>query len=296
MKLVPGPRGSGTCSFWRPAGLRGQEAYLDANYRMELQYDGTGLHGWAKQPGLLTVEGCLERAFETLMGSPPALRVAGRTDAGVHARRQVVSMRLSDDTDPCRLADSLNALTPEGIAIRRIARAHDGFDARKDASTRTYRYFLSTERVASPFWARYSWDLGHGLDRDRLDSAAGATEGQHDFTGFTPAVTEHAYFHRTVKLCAWKALRDRPGILYLQIEADAFLRHMVRALVGTMVEVAEGKRDLASYQRLLGGTDRRAAGLTAPAPGLFLWEITYGRSGRSASLPISDERADEADE
>lgn len=272
------------------------EAHLDGNFRIELQYDGTGLHGWAKQPGLLTVEGSLEEAFATVTGDAPALRVAGRTDAGVHARRQVAGVRLPKDTDPARLADSLNALTPEGITIRRITRARDGFDARKDVYGRVYRYFLFTERVSSPFWSRYCWDVGHHLDKVMLDATAEATLGQHDFTGFTPAVTEHAYFRRTVRACEWKPLRGEPGMMYLEIEADSFLRHMVRALVGNMVEVAEGKRALSSYQALLNGVSRETAGITAPPKGLFLWDIKYGRSRRAAHPPISDEEADEADE
>ena len=132
---------------------------------MELQYDGTGLHGWAKQEGLPTVEGCLEKALETVLGCRPALRVAGRTDAGVHARRQVVSLRLPGGTDLGKLSVSLNALTPAGVAITHIAAAPEGFDARKHAVSRSYRYFVSTAKVVSPFWSRYSWSLGHHLDK-----------------------------------------------------------------------------------------------------------------------------------
>ena len=116
---MPGPRGSGICFFGDLQGCVGGRSIWTRSYRMELQYDGTGLHGWAKQPGLLTVEGCLETGLRDPPGLSAGSWVAGRTDAGVHARRQVVSLRLSDDTDPCRLTDSLNALTPAGIAIRR---------------------------------------------------------------------------------------------------------------------------------------------------------------------------------
>jgi tRNA pseudouridine38-40 synthase len=282
--------------FRRSARRAELEASLDANFRMELQYDGTGLRGWAKQPGLLTVEGSLECAFGTALGATPRLCVAGRTDAGVHARRQVVSVRLPMDTDTARLTGSLNALTPDGIVIDRFARAPLSFDARRDASSRVYRYFLSTRKMVSPFWSRYCWDLGHEPDLTLLNGAALSTLGRHDFTGFTPAVTEHSHFHRTVLDCAWSRVRGEPGLLCMEIEADAFLRHMVRALVGTMVEVAEGKRGPESYRGLLGGTHREAAGVTAPAQGLFLWDIRYGRSRHASSLPISVEEADEADE
>jgi tRNA pseudouridine38-40 synthase len=243
---------------------------------MELQYDGTGLHGWAKQDGLVTVEGCLEKAFVTVLGAAPALRVGGRTDAGVHARRQVVSLELPRGTDLAKLTASLNALTPSGIAVTRMARAHPGFDARKNATDRGYRYFLSVDQVLSPFWKRYCWLVGHPLDRLLLDEAAEATLGHHDFTAFTPAETEHIFFHRTVRRCAWRGVLGEPGILRLEIEADAFLRHMVRTLVGTMVDVAKGKLELESYRSLLNGAARDAAGPTAPARGLFLWNIKYG--------------------
>ena len=193
------------------------------------------------------MEGCLEQAFEAVLGVIPALRVAGRTDSGVHARQQVVSVRLPSDTDHYKLAGSLNALTPEGVAITEVRPMPRSFDARDDATSRSYRYFLSTARVVSPFWARYCWQVGHPLDTALLDSAAAATVGKHDFTGFTPAVTEHSHFRRTVKRCRWRRVPGETGMLCLEIEADAFLRHMVRALVGTMVEIGEGKRELADY-------------------------------------------------
>ncbi len=243
---------------------------------MELQYDGTGLHGWAKQDGLVTVEGCLEKAFVTVLGTAPALRVAGRTDAGVHARRQVVSLELPRGTDLTKMTASLNALTPSGIAVTRMVCARAGFDARKDATGRGYRYFLCMDQVLSPFWKRYCWLVGHPLDPRLLDAAAEVTLGQHDFTAFTPVETEHVFFARTVQRCVWRRTPGEPGIMSLEIEANAFLRHMVRTLVGTMVEVAEGKRDLESFRRLLGGAGRGDAGPTAPAHGLFLWSIKYG--------------------
>jgi tRNA pseudouridine38-40 synthase len=243
---------------------------------MELQYDGTGLHGWAKQPGVVTVEGCLEKAFATALGAVPSLRVAGRTDAGVHARCQVVSLQLPRAADLAKLSASLNALTPVGIVITRMVRTSADFDARKSAIGRGYRYFLRTNKAPSPFWARYCWQLGHPLDQSLLDAAAEATLGLHDFTAFTPAETEHIFFRRIVSRCRWRRVPGEPGMLCLEIEADAFLRHMVRTLVGTMVEVAEGRRGLESFQSLLKHGGREAAGLTAPAQGLFLWSIRYG--------------------
>ncbi len=257
---------------------------MERNHRMELQYDGTGLHGWAKQVGLPTVEGSLESAFQTVLGHVPALHVAGRTDAGVHARRQVASLVLPTGTDLGRLVRSLNALTEPGIAVTRITVAPARFDARKDATSRAYRYYLTTSPVVSPFWRRYCWQVPGGVDLPALWAAAEATVGRHDFTAFTPAETEHVFFDRLVTRCAWKTAREgaaggagAAGMMYLEIEAEAFLRHMVRTLVGTMVEVAQQKRTLEEFEALLSGAPRDEAGATAPAHGLFLWNVRYGR-------------------
>jgi tRNA pseudouridine38-40 synthase len=265
---------------------------VDCNHRMELQYDGTGLHGWAKQQGLLTVEGCLESALRTVLGHAPGLRVAGRTDAGVHARRQVASLRLPPGIDLARLVASLNALTPPGIAVTRIARALPGFDARRDAVSRTYRYYLSTADVVSPFWAPFCWRVCGEMDIAALRAAAEGVIGRHDFTTFTPTSTEHIFFGRLVERCAWRKVGrgssvgppgTGKGLLYLEIEADAFLRHMVRALVGTMVEVGQDKRTLADFGRLLEGSSREKAGRSAPAHGLFLWDVRYRPAVRRAT-------------
>jgi tRNA pseudouridine38-40 synthase len=276
---------------------------LERNHRMELQYDGTGLSGWAKQDGLRTVEGCLEEAFRTALGHAPLLRVAGRTDAGVHARRQVVSLLLPEEVDLFKLRRSLNALTPAGIAVLDVRRAPVAFDARRDATSRGYRYFLCFDPVMSPFWGGYCWQVfGSDLDVGQMAEAAALVAGRHRFTAFTPNETKHVFFDRTVLRCRWtrpggaalpaaalgrpatggpagKAGRDHGGLLCLEIEADAFLRHMVRALVGTMVEVGRGERSLEEFARLLDGATREAAGLTAPPHGLFLWDIKYGRGG-----------------
>ncbi len=170
---------------------------------MELQYDGTGLHGWAKQDGLQTVEGCLEEAFRTALGAPPALRVAGRTDAGVHAKRQVVSLRLPAGLDLPNLRRSLNALTPHGIAVLALRPAPAAFDARKGAISRTYRYFVSAQPVASPFWNGYCWQILGDIDLEAMREAAGLAVGRHDFTALTPTETGHIFFERTVLRCRW---------------------------------------------------------------------------------------------
>lgn len=266
---------------------------MERVHRMELQYDGSGLHGWAKQDGLLTIEGSLESALQTVLGTVPAMQVAGRTDAGVHARRQVVSLALPGAIDLGKLRASLNALTPVGVAITRIVRASGRFDARKDAASRMYRYYLWTGPVVSPFWSRYCWHMPEQLDVAAMGAAAASAAGRHDFSAFTPAETEHVFFDRLVLRSELKTGRggfsgwpgdggDRTpgagaGMIFLEIEAETFLRHMVRTLVGTIVEVGQGKRSLADFCGLLEGAPRSAAGPTAPAQGLFLWDVKYRR-------------------
>jgi tRNA pseudouridine38-40 synthase len=202
------------------------------------------------------------------------------------------------------LTRSLNALTLPGIAVTRVTRAPFSFDARTDACSRTYRYYLCTMPVAPPFWSRYCWCPAEAIDLPLLRSSAGPVVGRHDFTAFTPTESEHVLFERTVWRCSWKSTRSDlaalpggrgrlsrgpgrstgaagGGICYLEIEADAFLRHMVRTLVGTMVEVASGKRPLEDMPHLLAGQPRQTAGPTAPAKGLFLWNVRYASHGGS---------------
>ena len=254
-----------------------------ATYRLDLQYDGSGFHGWSRQPGLLTVEGSLEVAFETLMGIVPKLAVAGRTDAGVHARKQVVSLALPRETDVARLSRGLNALTPESLLVRALTPAPAGFDARRQALSRSYRYFLRLGSP-SPFDGRYAWNVREPLDLASMQAAAQAAVGLHDFRAFTPTETEHASFHRRVKRCLW---RRRGQAFCLEVEAGSFLRHMVRILVGTLVDVGAGRRSLDDMVRMLEGAPREAAGATAPSNGLFLWDVCYADESAAIEVGLS---------
>jgi tRNA pseudouridine38-40 synthase len=240
-------------------------------HRLDIEYDGGGFYGWAMQPGLATVEGSLVAALRTVLGREPRLTVAGRTDAGVHARRQVVSVSLPPGLDLARVRGSLNALTPPGLVVRHVTPA-PGFDARRHAVARSYRYFVDLGEVRSPFWASYRWCPGYPLDVEAMAAAAAMAVGRHDWRAFTPTETEHLVFERTVTRCQW---RVRGDVAWLEIEAESFLRHMVRSLVGMFVEVGRGRRDLDDVRRLLAGALREEAGPTAPAHGLFLWRIRY---------------------
>ena len=195
--------GRGRAPRARIPGAR-QEAWWSGTTAWNCSTTVPGSHGWAKQDGLPTVEGCLEEAFRTALGLAPLLRVAGRTDAGVHARRQVVSLWLPDEVDPVKLRRSLNALTPAGIAVLDVRRAPAAFDARRDATSRSYRYFVCADPVMSPFWSGYCWQVyGDGLDTGRMTEAAALVAGRHHFTAFTPTETKHVFFDRTVLRCRW---------------------------------------------------------------------------------------------
>jgi tRNA pseudouridine38-40 synthase len=247
-------------------------------YRLTIAYDGTPFAGWARQPGQRTVQGEIEAALERILGERASLTVAGRTDAGVHAWGQVASLELAGDP-PDGLAHRANALLPPEISVLDAAPAPEGFDARRDARSRTYCYWVLASPVRHPFEAGRGLWWPHRVDRAALEGCAAALAGTHDFTAFTPTDTEHVRFQRDVALAEWRAHKlaePFPGHLFeFWIEADSFMRHMVRVLVGTMLEVAGGRRTLGDFEALLNGAPRERAGETAPPHGLYLAAVRY---------------------
>lgn len=256
------------------------------DWRLDIEYDGSAFRGWARQEGGVdTVQARLEEALRVALRTeqPIELTVAGRTDAGVHALGQVASFSF-DGEMPDTIVRSLNGLTPRSIAVRAVT-AVAGFDARRHAVSRTYCYRVLNRRPDSPFATNRAWWVSRPIDRGLLKVCAQMLAGRHDFTAFTPTETYHKRFERIIHSADWveeggltdPASGESVGgdTLQFWITADSFMQNMVRILVGTMLEVADGTRSPEEFKTLLKGAERPAAGVTAPPQGLYLVSVDY---------------------
>jgi tRNA pseudouridine38-40 synthase len=244
--------------------------------RLLIAYDGTDFRGWARQPGQRTVQGAIEDVLGKMLPESPHLFVAGRTDAGVHAEGQVASFSAVPDVDLVRVQRAVNAQLGPEVVIREARLVADGFNARRSATGREYRYRIRTDPVPDPFTARFNWHRPGPLAVGRMRAAARHLEGEHDFASFCRATTPPTSTERNLRRLAIHASSDEVEVRAL---ADSFLHQMVRSLVGTLVRVGEGRIDPEHVRAILKAKNRGAAGQMAPSHGLTLVRVLYGRRG-----------------
>jgi len=258
-----------------------------ATFKITIAYEGTGFVGWQRQAAGVSIQGLIEDALRDLAGTEVAVVGAGRTDAGVHALGQVASFSIERAMTADTLIRAVNARLPDAVRVVAAVEAAPGFNARFDARVKTYRYRLWNADVMNPFERRYAWHVPGTLDVERMADAARAIEGRHDFAAFQAAGSAAKTTVRTVASSRVDAT-GRDGLLVYEVTGDGFLRHMVRTIVGTLVETGRQRRSVESMRETIASRDRAAAGPTAPAEGLFLTSVVYDEG--SSGLRLSESR------
>ncbi|HVW31554.1 MAG TPA: tRNA pseudouridine(38-40) synthase TruA [Acidimicrobiia bacterium] len=244
-----------------------------AKLRLVVAYDGTDFHGFAAQPDVRTVAGVLAPALEKVLRQPADITCAGRTDAGVHAWGQVVSLPCDPDADPGRLKKALNGMLAPEVVVRGCEVVGPDFDARHSARWRAYRYTVVNRPEPDPFLARYAWWVPGELRVEAMQLGADPFVGEHDFAAFCRTGPPGSTTVRRIEECRWVEAGD--GIHRLEIRATAFCWQMVRSIVGTLVDIGTGARRAGEVMGMLRARDRSAAGKVAPPQGLCLYEVGY---------------------
>lgn len=264
------------CDSTTPPGSPGWRSNSEVSLRtlrLLIEYDGTDFAGWQRQAGQRTVQGCLEAAFESMIGHRPVIRAAGRTDAGVHAEGQVASVEVDSRIPVGGFLRGLNSALPRDVAVREVADASPGFDARRAARGKVYRYAIWNHLVRSPHRERWTWHCRAPLDLHAMREAAALFQGEHDFRHFRAADCDRVTTRRLIR--RFDVRRDAT-LITCEVEGTAFLKNMVRVLVGTLVAVGRGELDATVIAKLLTGDGARAeAGVTAPPQGLTLVRVIY---------------------
>ncbi len=243
------------------------------NFKLTIEYDGTDFHGWQRQPRDRSVQAEIEAALSTMTRQKITVHGSGRTDAGVHALGQAASFVCETRLSARELLKGLNGLLPEDIAILECRETTEDFHARYSAKSKVYRYCILNRPIPGAIGRRFWWHLRTPLDVDAMSQAAARLLGTRDFSSFEAAGSPRSHSLRTVIAAAWE--KETPDRLYFEIEADGFLRGMVRNIVGTLVEVGSGKRPAEDVETIMAACDRALAGPTAPARGLFLVQVRY---------------------
>jgi tRNA pseudouridine38-40 synthase len=243
------------------------------NIRLLIEYDGTNYQGWQVQPKGPTIQGILEEKLGLLTGEPAQLFGSGRTDSGVHALGQAAHFKTQSQMDIRTIRRALNSLLPPDIVIRKVEEVDEGFHARKHSKSKVYEYRILNRNLRSAFHRRYVWHIPQKLDLTEMKEATQSLIGEHDFSAFRTVGSPTRTTVRRVIRAEWR--RGRDGLIRFEIEANGFLKQMVRSIIGTLVEIGKGRMEAADLRKILNSRDRKEAGPTAPAQGLFLKEVKY---------------------
>jgi tRNA pseudouridine38-40 synthase len=243
------------------------------NIKLTIEYDGTNYQGWQIQAKGPTIQGMIEEKLALLVGETIHLVGSGRTDAGAHALGQVANFKTWSQMDVRSIQRALNSLFPTDIVIKSVEEVEENFNARKQSKSKIYEYRILNRPIRSAFHRRYAWHIPQKLNLREMKKAAQSLTGEHDFSSFRSVGSPTRTAIRKVIRAEWK--RSRDGLICFEIEANGFLKQMVRAIVGTLVEVGKGKISVGEFQIILESRDRKKAGPTAPAHGLFMKEVKY---------------------